>query len=65
MLSVKEIARRHTVFSEASLRWFIFMEHQNGLKQSGAVIRLGRKVLIDEEKFIAWLRGQNSNAAAA
>lgn len=28
----------------------------NGLKASGAIIRNGRRILIDEEKFFNWLR---------
>lgn len=46
-------------FSEASLRWMIFNEASNGLKDSGAIVRLGRRVYLDEDGFDRWLRSQN------
>lgn len=46
-------------FSEASLRWMIFNEASNGLKDSGAIVRLGRRVYLDETGFDRWLRLQN------
>ena len=30
----------------------------NGLQEAGAIVRLGRRVLIDEEKYFAWLAQQ-------
>lgn len=41
----------------------IFNEHQNGLAKAGAIVRVGRKVLIDEAKFFAWIEAQNEGAA--
>jgi hypothetical protein len=39
------------------LRHQIFNEEKNGLKESGAIIRLGKKILVDEVKFFAWIEG--------
>ena len=36
----------------------------NGLAQSGAIIRRGRKVLIDIDRYGAWLAGTSDQAAA-
>jgi hypothetical protein len=33
----------------------VFHEHQNGLAKSGAIVRMGRKVLINEPRFFEWL----------
>lgn len=35
----------------------------NGLAESGAIVRIGRRVLIDEEKFFAWLASRQQKAA--
>ena len=61
--TVKQFSQRHPAFAEGGLRWQIFNEETNGLKQSGAIVRNGRRVLIHEEKFFAWLENQNRNAA--
>jgi hypothetical protein len=34
------------------MRHFIFYAHSNGLAESGGIVRIGRKVLVDEEKFV-------------
>jgi hypothetical protein len=47
-------------WTAASLRWMIFQARQNGLATSGALVRLGRRVFIDTDKFDAWLTAQNT-----
>ncbi|MGB4499392.1 MAG: hypothetical protein WBI40_11920 [Methylococcaceae bacterium] len=42
-------------FTVGGLRDWIFNEEKNGLKESGAIIRIGKKLLINEEKFFAWV----------
>lgn len=37
--------------------------HGNGLAQSGAIIRRGRKVLIDLDAYGRWLAGRGESAA--
>jgi len=53
-----QFAERHRSagWTEAALRWLIFTAHDNGLGAAGAIIRQGRRVFIDEEKFFVWLR---------
>lgn len=43
------------VITEGGLRWAIFNEEHNGLAESGAIIRRGRRILIDIPKFRNWL----------
>lgn len=47
--------------TEASIRWAIFHEETNGLKEAGAIVRPAgsRRVLIDREKYEQWLRGKS------
>ena len=46
-------------FSEGQLRWWIFTSKQNGLDAVNAVVRVGRRVYIDVDKFADWIEQQN------
>jgi hypothetical protein len=61
-LTVNQFTAKHTAFNIGGLRSLIFNEHQNGLAKSGAIIRIGRKVLIDESLFFCWVQSQNKAA---
>ena len=41
---------------DGGLRREIFDSETNGLARSGAIIRRGRKLLIDLHRYVAWLR---------
>ena len=51
-------------FTEGSLRWLVFNESSNGLREAGAIVRLGRRVFIDEAKFDGWIDSQNASKRA-
>ncbi len=51
--TVKQIAEANPAFTEASLRWLIYQSDQNGLDE--VLVRVGRRVLFDMEKFNEWL----------
>ncbi len=61
-LTVQQFTAKHTAFNTGGLRSLIFNEHQNGLADSGAIVRIGRKVLVDENKFFVWVQSQNKGA---
>lgn len=63
LLTVRQMAEKHPAFPEGGIRWQIFNERHNGLADAGAVLRCGRKVLIDEERYFNWLDRQNRRAA--
>lgn len=46
-------------FKKGGVRSWIFNEELNGLKQSGAIIRVGRKIYLDETKLFQWLSQQS------
>ena len=46
------------------LRWQIFNENKNGLAESGAIVRNGRAVYIDEDRYWEWLRSGTRQGAA-
>ncbi|MDI1292662.1 MAG: hypothetical protein PSV18_07940 [Methylobacter sp.] len=62
-LTVSQFTEKHHAFTVGGLRAWIFNGARNGLNQSGAIVRIGRKVLIDETKFFAWIEAQNKVAA--
>lgn len=55
ILTVKQFSQKHTAFPEGGLRHLIFHAKSNGLETSGALVRNGRRVLINEEIFFYWL----------
>lgn len=46
--------------TEGGLRWLLFNREQNGFDR--CVVRVGRRVFIDEAQLVAWLRAQNEAA---
>lgn len=66
LLTVRQFAEKHPAFQQGSLRNLIFLAESrhtskgqidgNGL--SVALVRIGRKVLIDEAKFFRWIDAQ-------
>lgn len=55
LYTVHQFTQRHPAFREATLRGLIFRAADNGLNDFGVVLRCNRKVLIDEQRFMAWL----------
>jgi hypothetical protein len=65
LLTVEQFSARNPAFTPAALRNLIFKAESrqsskgeiagNGLIECGAVIRLGRRVLLDEQKFLTWV----------
>lgn len=64
-LTVDQFSERNPAFTPPALRNLIFKADSrqssrgeirgNGLAEAGAIIRLGRRVLLDEAKFLAWV----------
>lgn len=46
------------LFSEGSLRWHVFHAAETGLDR--AIVRVGRRVYIDLDRFEAWLEEQRA-----
>ena len=71
LLTVSQFSEKHPAWTQASLRNLIFYSQPresslgavpgNGL--DSAIRRIGRKILIDEDKFFIWLDSQNGHAA--
>ena len=61
-LTVPNTAKKYPAFTEGSLRWLLFNREHNGFDR--CVVRVGRRVLIDETELVAWLRDQREAKAA-
>ena len=64
IVNIEQLSQEVPAFTQASIRWLIFRAKENGLEESGAIIRLGRRVLIDEEKFVDWVRNHGARQPA-
>lgn len=60
--TVKKFSQKHPSFPEGGLRFMIFNASRNGL--APAIKRVGRKVLIDETAFFAWVEDQQRTPKA-
>lgn len=73
--TVSQFSEDHKAFTPAALRAYIYKANPrvtrdgevpgNGLIEAGAIVRLGRRVLIDEAKFFAWIEAQQQVSRAA
>lgn len=66
LMRVNPFAVKHAAngVKVGGLRWQIFNEHDNGLAESGAIVRNGRTVWIDEDRYFDWLRSGGKLGAA-
>ena len=72
-LTIRQLSERYPAFSEPALRNLVFCAKPrqstkgpipgNGLDR--AILRVGRKVLIDAEQFQSWLREKQCGGHAA
>lgn len=68
--TVAQFSERNPAFSQSALRNLVFKADArestrgtipgNGLVESGAIVRLGRKVLIHEGRFFEWVESQGA-----
>ena len=73
-LTVEQFSQRNQAFTPAALRNLIFKADErqstkgtipgNGLIEAGAIVRVGRKVLIVESRFFDWVESQQERRAA-
>jgi hypothetical protein len=56
LFSVTQFCARHPGFPVGGVRWLLFHRETNGL--NCAVVKLGRKLLLDENKFFEWVESQ-------
>ncbi len=76
LFTVEQFSERRPAWSQPALRNLILnaTDRQNsrgeripgnGLAEAGGIVRLGRRVLIDEQAFFRWIAEQQRKANAA
>jgi len=60
--TLRQLAERNPAFTEGALRWHVFNSKSNGLDK--AIVRVGRRVLIDEAEFSRWLEQKRTTVEA-
>ena len=58
LLTVIQFSTKHSFVTPGGLRFQIFNAKENGLEKTGAIVRIGRRVLVNEEKYFAWIESQ-------
>ena len=55
----------HAWPSVTSFRWLVFNSTTNGLQESGALVRINGRILVDEAKFFSWVESRNETPVKA
>ena len=58
LLTVIQFSIKHSFVTPGGLRFQIFNAKENGLEKTGAIVRIGRRVLVNEEKYFSWIESQ-------
>ena len=68
LFTIKQFAKRHPAFSNNSLRWIVFRSANKSdpdySKFRPAIHKVGRRVLIEESRFLSIAMGTNNADAA-
>lgn len=76
LFNVEQFSERRPAWTQAALRNLILNSADrlnsrgeripgNGLAEAGAIVRIGRRVLIDEAAFFRWIAEQQKRTRAA
>jgi hypothetical protein len=76
LFTVEQFAERRSAWTAAAIRNLILNAEDrinsrgeriagNGLAEAGAIVRVGRRVLIDEQAFFRWIAEQQKQRKAA
>lgn len=65
LFSVSQFIEKNPAFTNGGIRSIIFNADKNGLAQSGALLRIGRKILIHSSNFYKWIEDQNQQGSSS
>ena len=63
LLTVNQFAEQQPGLTPGGIRWDLFQRRDNGLSESGAVIRRGRRLLLDPAKYLEWMEDRSNEYA--
>jgi len=53
ILTIDQLVAAYPAFGEKTVRWWIYQGKNNGFE--ACLIRIGSRIYIDREKFVAWV----------
>lgn len=57
----KALAKEHPdLFTESQINWLIKTRHKNGLAETGAVLKISRKIYLKKSLFFNWFVNQKA-----
>lgn len=60
--SISQLAKKFDFATEAAIRSQIANAENNGLTESGAILRRGNRILIDEDRWLEWFTSREKAA---
>ena len=63
VLTVKQFCEKYRAFPEGGVRWQIFNEDRNGLREAGAILKVRKRRYVDVPRYFTWLRAGSRRAA--
>lgn len=64
LLKPSQLPQFHPGLTVGGVRLDLFKRDENGLAASGALVFRGRRILIDDELYLSWLRSNGQQRAA-
>lgn len=58
IMTPKQIVDSIPGVTMGGLRWDLYNAHSNGLAESGAILRRGKRIVIIRELYLSWHRGR-------
>ena len=58
--TVRQFKNEFPAFTEGGLRWLIFNAASNGLDDHDVLVRVGRRVYLDVDRFFEWIDSQQT-----
>ena len=62
LMTITQFVEANPAFTMGGMRSIIFQEDKYRLEQSGVIKRIGKKLLIDTDRFFVWLDSQGKGA---
>ena len=59
LLSINDFCKKHKFLTPSALRNKIFYADSNQMRAHKVLVRLGKRVYINEDNFFVWLNAQN------
>ena len=56
LFTINDLAKKYSILTVGGIKWWLRNRNKNGLQESGALCKVGKRLFIYEPKFIEWLQ---------